>query len=180
MKIYASILFLLVSIIPLAAFSQGYVLDKETIFNDQVEVMIPTNFFLADDELIEARYPDEATRPDIIYTDETETALLSLSMVENSGEKRDTIVKLYKLIKDDIRGNYPTHRFLKTDVIRHRRLGNIEVILPNPEGETLYNMMGFMYVEDQFFSFNFSCPEEDMEKWQNMAREIAENLKLTF
>lgn len=158
--------------------ANNFVLQEETFFNDEVKVMIPTNFFIANEKIVNQRYPDDSTRPQIIYSDESEKTLLSLNISENSGNKRDTIVKLYKLVKDDIRANYPDHKFLKTDVIRNRTLANIEVILPNSDGKMIYNMMAFRYVGGKFFAFNFSCPEREIPKWRNTAREIAENIKI--
>lgn len=180
MKKYTlTFLALILTLIANSSFAQGFILNEEKFFNDEIKVLIPSNFIFADDKLILEKYGNGEQVPKIIYTDNSKRALLSLNMVKNDGN-RDTIVKLYKLVKDDIRSKYPgKHKFLKTDVIRNRRLANIEVILPNNEGDMIYNMMAFIYVGTKFVSLNFSCPQEDIEKWQNTAQEIAKNLKMT-
>lgn len=149
---------------------------EDKIFFEQLIVQVPSNFDKASDEMIEQRYVDEATRPQIILTDPKEEVLLSMSMAKNTGDRK-TVIHLYRAIKNAIREQYPDHQFLKTDVIRNRTLAIIEVLIPNQDGEMLYTVMSFKYVGDQFFSLNFTVPQENAQKWRNTAMEIAENVK---
>ncbi len=154
-----------------------YVLNAQPFFGNQVVVSVPSTFISADDALIKSQYPDADNLPKVVLTDNTKRPLLALNLSRNAGDRED-IVHFFRDVKNDIRTKYPTSRFLKTDVVRNRTLAIIEVVLPNKDGQSLYNMMAFRYVGEKFFFLNFSCPEEDMNLWQNTAREIAENVKI--
>ena len=154
-----------------------YALNAQKFFGNSVTVQIPSTFVNADDKLIKEKYPDSAAYPKAVFTDNTKRPLLALNIIDNSGDRED-IIHFFRDIKNDIRTQYPTSRFLKTDVVRNRSLAIIEVVLPNKDGANLYNMMAFRYVGNNFFFLNFSCPEEDMALWQDTAREIAENVRV--
>lgn len=154
-----------------------YALNPQKFFGNSVEVMVPSTFVTADDLLIQEKFPDKDNYPKIVLTDNSKRPLLSMNITQSDGQSQ-TIIHFFRDIKNDIRTKYPTSRFLKTDVIRNRTLAIIEVILPNKDGQNLYNMMAMRYVGDKFFFLNFSCPEEDMAQWQDSAREIAENIKI--
>lgn len=167
------ILLLVISPYALAQYS----LDEREYFDGKLSVQTPAPFLEASQALIKQRFVDEATRPQIILTDKDERVLMSMSLVPNQGD-RQTLIHFFRDIKNAIRESYPEHQFLKTDVIRNRTLAIVEVLLPNQDGEMLYNMMAFSYVGEDFFSFNFSTPADEIAKWQNTAREIAENIKV--
>ena len=152
-------------------------LEDRYFFDDSVIIRVPQNFNKAPQELIETRFTDENNRPEFVLTDSDQLATLALSIADNVGD-RETIIHFYRDIKNSIRAQHPKHQFLKTDVIRNRTLAIVEVIMPNSEGNEVYNMMAFRYVGERFFFLNFSCPKEEMDKWQNTAREIAETVKV--
>ena len=159
--------------------SYGLALNPQKFFGNVVSVQIPSTFVNADNTFIEEKFPDKENYPKVVMTDFSKRPILSLNITYNADPKRrQTILHFFRDIKNDIRTKYPSSRFLKTDVIRNRTLAIIEVVLPNKDGQSLYNMMAFRYVGDQFFFMNFSCPEEDMAQWQDMAREIAETVKV--
>jgi hypothetical protein len=162
------------------AYRIPFVLDEKPYFGNSVSVLTPSTFKDADAKFISEKFPDKGDNlPKIVMTDGSKRAILSMNIAQNVGD-RESIIHFYRDIKNDIRAQYPTSRFLKTDVIRGRSLGIIEVILPNKDSQNIYNMMAFRYVGEKFFMFNFTCPEEDMPKWQNTAREIAENVKVNY
>jgi len=154
----------------------GYALNPQFFFDNQISVLVPSSFFKAETALVNQRFGNGPNAPKVVLTDKTSRPLIALNMAPNSGD-RESIIHFYRDIKNDIREQFPTARFLKTDVIRNRTLAVIEVIMPDKDGKSIYNMMAFKYVGEQFFFFNFSCPEEDMGMWQNSAREMAENVK---
>ncbi len=152
-------------------------LKEQLFFDNSVSVLIPENFTPADENSIISRFPDEANRPKVVLTDEEGLALISLNIAENTGD-RQTIIHFFRDVKDSLRKTYPEHRIITSDVIRNRTLAYIEVLLPNEEGKMLYNMMGFRYVDKKFFSFNFSCPEDIMKKYQDTVREMVKDIKV--
>jgi hypothetical protein len=155
----------------------GYALNPQFFFDNKVSVLVPSSFFPAETALINQRFGNGANAPKIVLTDKTSRPLIALNFAPNTGD-RESIIHFYRDMKNDMREQFPTARFLKTDVIRNRTLAIIEVILPDKDGKNIYNMMAFRYVDYNFFFFNFSCPEEDMAMWQNSAREMAENIKV--
>jgi hypothetical protein len=169
-------LFLLIIVVSISSLADNSLVDR-IFFDNSVRVAIPMNFMESRPEFIEQKFPNEENRPKIIFNSPDGLAIISLNMVENKGD-RQSIVHFFRDIKNDIRNNYPEHRFLKTDVIRNHSLAIVEVIFPNSEGKNMYNMMAFRYVGTKFFFFNFTCPEEESEKYQNLARDIAENISL--
>lgn len=157
----------------------GYALNPQFFFDNKVSVLVPSSFFPAETAIINQRFGNGVNAPKIVLTDKTSRPLIALNFSANTGD-RDDIIHFYRDMKNDLREQFPTVRFLKTDVIRNRTLAIIEAILPDKDGNKIYNMMAFRYVNDNFFFFNFSCPEEDMGMWQNSAREMAENIKVVF
>ena len=152
-------------------------LIEKKFFENSLSVLIPSSFKKASMELIEQRYPDANTYPKIVLTNETEEVTLAINITENSGD-RESIIHFYRDMKAELAERYPKIRYLKTDVIRNRTLANIEFIVPNKDGENIYNMMAFRYVGKRFAMVNFSAPVKLMSYWQSSARDIAENVKV--
>ena len=142
-----------------------FVLNPQNFFDNSVKALVPSTFKYADADFIKEKFPNKAQNtPKVVMTDGTKRAILALNITQNTGD-RQSIVHFFRDVKNDIRTQYPTSHFLKTDVLHGRSLGFVEVILPNQDGENIYNMMAFRYVGDKFFFLNFTCPEEDMAKW---------------
>lgn len=154
-----------------------YALAPQKFFGNTVSVQMPSTFVAADQNFIAEKYPDPANYPKYVFTDNTKRPMLALNITSNVGD-RQSIVHFFRDMKADLQKAYPTARYLRTDVIRNRTLAIIEVILPNKEGKNIYNMMAFRYVGENFFFLNFSCPQEDIGRWQDTARNIAENVKI--
>lgn len=169
--------FLAILLFPTLVFAANGGLIERIFFNNKVKIAIPENFIKAEDSFINERFPGSENRPKIIYRSEDGLATIALNMTKNSGD-RQSIYHFFRDVKQSIRDNYPEHRFLKTDVIRNRSLAIVEATFPNPGGQIVYNMMAFRYIDDSFFFFNFSCPENEMGQYQHLARDIAENIKL--
>lgn len=145
-------------------------------FDDSVMVGIPNDFTQASEATIDERFPDPINRPKIVFTSPDGLAIISLNMAENQGN-RQSIIHFFRDIKNGIRENYPDNRFLKTDVIRGRSLALIEYTATSPSDQKLYNMMAFRYIGKNFFFFNFSCPVDEMDKYQATARDIAQDIE---
>ncbi len=154
-----------------------YELNDQNFFNNQITIQVPSTFSSASRDQIMENYPDPKNYPKVVLTDRSKRPMLALNITQNVGDRQD-IIHMFRDIKNDIRYNFPSARFLRTDVIRNRTLAIIEVVMPNHQGENVYNMMAFKYVGSQFFFLNFSCPEDDMGTWQDTAREIAETIKI--
>lgn len=166
---------LLLILTPTICFAQE--LKEQLFFENSVAVQIPSNFAPVNEESAKVRFPDEATRPQLIYTDDEGLATIAMSMVPKAPEVK-TIIHFFTDVKNDLRTNHPEHRVITSDVIRNRTLAFIEVMLPNQDGEMLYNMMGFRYIGSKLFTFNFSCPEQEMNKYQDTARDIVKNIRM--
>ncbi|MDX1950352.1 MAG: hypothetical protein SFT90_07665 [Rickettsiales bacterium] len=166
--------FTLVILIPFLSKAAG--LRENLFFENKVSVLIPNDFYEADIKSVAERFPDEANRPQIVLTDADGVALVSMSLVKNVGD-RQTIIHFFRDIKENLRASYPEHRIITSDVIRGRTLAFVEVLIPNQQGEMMYNVMAFRYIGDSFFSFNFSCPKDDMQKYQDNFREVAKSIK---
>ena len=151
-------------------------LDTQAFFDNKISLLIPSSFVQADNNFKAQKFPDRAVFPKLVLTDVTKRPIISLDMASNTGDRTD-LVRFYRDIKNDIRSKFPSSRFLQSDVIKNRTLAIIEVIMPNNEGKNLYNLMAFRYVDNEFFFFNFSCPEEDINDWQDTAREISQSIK---
>ncbi len=166
---------LLFLLMPSVCFAQA--LEEKLFFENSVAVQIPSNFAPASDESVNIRFPDETTRPALVYTDDEGFATIAMSIVPKAPEVK-TIIHFFTDIKNDLRTSHPEHRVITSDVIRNRTLAFIEVMLPNGEGRMLYNMMGFRYIGDKLFTFNLSCPEDEMNKYQDTARDIVKNIRM--
>ncbi len=154
-----------------------YALAPQRFFGNSVSVQIPSTFVAADQNFIAEKYPDPANYPKYVFTDNTKRPMLALNLTSNVGD-RESIIHFFRDMKNDLMKAYPTARFIRSDVIRNRTLAVIEVILPNKNGDNLYNMMAFRYVGNNFFFLNFTCPQADLGIWQDTARNIAENVKV--
>ncbi len=168
--------YLLIIILLFPQISYSANLRENIFFDKKISILIPNNFYEADIKDVESRFPDEANRPKIVLTDADGVALISMNLVKNIGD-RQTIIHFFRDVKEGLRANYPEHRIITSDVIRNRTLAFVEVLLPNQSGDMLYNVMAFRYIGDEFFSFNFSCPKDDMVKYQDDIREAVKSIK---
>lgn len=170
------LLFISIILVNSNAFAEAP-LNYQKFFGNSIQVGIPSDFIEMDATTAAQRYPDSQNRPKKIFMSQDGAATIALNFTPNQGD-RQSIIHFFRDIKNDIRANYPDNRFLMTDVIRNRSLALIEYTATSPAGDKLYNFMAFRYVGDNFFFFNFTCPEGQMDKYQQTAREITQDIEL--
>ena len=165
-------LFLLAS----ATFS-GIELQTKFLLNDQVELKIPKDFEIMNEEMMKLKYPSEK-RPTLVYSNKSGGINVALNLTENKASQdlmlpyKDIFVKTFKSI-------YPSAKWKASGVreINGRKVGFLELITPAIDTK-IYNLMFFTDLNGQLLLCTFNCTEKSVTEWEPIAKEIMQSLKI--
>src|SRR5262245_38814842 len=91
-------------------------LEKRTLIDNKIEILVPKDFKEMSKELIAVKYPGK-NRPNLILTDETNTTNLGFSLLENSADS--TLIEAYKDgIKASYKNKFPSATWISEGVTR--------------------------------------------------------------
>jgi hypothetical protein len=163
-----------------AVYVPSTLLQQVTFFDGLIKVTYPAAFKQIPRNILETRYPDAANRPKIVMAPgDNYNVNFALNLTANEKGDRGSILRFFRDIKQSLRDQYPNEvEFMSNDVENSTSTGYLEVILPNSQRQKIYNLMYFGYIDANFFFMNFSCPVDDMDKWQKTAWAIKESVKL--
>lgn len=172
------LLFIGIIMIPLLSMTIGkFELQVKSLFNDKVELKIPTEFDIMSEELMRVKYPAER-RPTLVYSNESGGINVALNLTQNKANQEliepyvDNFVNTFKKM-------YPTAEWKDSGskVINGKKVGFLKLITPAIDTK-IYNVMFFTDLDGKLLLCTFNCTKKSITDWETTADEIMNSLKI--
>jgi hypothetical protein len=172
MKLF--LLFCLTGIFPLVTFCQE---THQVTFFDKVELTIPVSFTEMSKDDIQEKFT-RGTPPDIVYSEEKGSPSVSISL-KNNKISQESISEYVELIEKSITTPLPVTKIIGKgkELINDRNVGYIILVTPSANGD-IYNYMFFTDLDKKLLLCNFSCMNNAVNKWEDIAKMIVNSLKI--
>ncbi len=157
-------------------------LDKITLvpkllLDNKVELKIPADFGIMNDEMMKLKYPSER-RPTLVYSNTSGGINVAVNLTKSKANQdlittyMDSFVRTFKNI-------YPTAEWKDSGVtvINGRKVGYQELITPALDTK-IYNLMFFTDLDGQLLLCTFNCVEKNIKEWEPYAKEIMQSLTI--
>ncbi|MEO1515040.1 MAG: hypothetical protein AAFV95_08500 [Bacteroidota bacterium] len=148
-----------------------------SLLNDRIELKIPSDFDIMDEETIKMKYPTEQ-RPTLVYTNKRASINVALNLTENPASQE--LMEPYKEgLVQSFQTNYPDAEWKNSEVIEvnGRQIGYLEFVISAPDAK-IYNRMFFTDLDDKLLLCSFNCTLEHVTEWESVSKEIMHSLKL--
>jgi len=150
-------------------------LEKKSIFNDKVEILLPKEFEIMSEEMMAVKYPN-GRRPTLVYTDKTGGINVAFNHTANKitsdqfESYKESLVSMFKNL-------YPSAEWKGTGIkeINGRKVGYIELITPAVDTK-IYNLMFFTDLDGRLLLCTFNCVEKKQADWAESAQQIMNSL----
>ena len=146
-------------------------LEKREILNDKVEILLPKNFGIMPDDMLQLKYPS-ANRPALVYSDEDGTVNIAFNHTANKASQKE-IEKYKDVFVSTFKSSYPTAVWGEKGVkeINGRKVGFLEVTTPAIDTK-IYNLLFFTDVEGKLLICTFNCTSKKKSAWVESAKKI--------
>lgn len=146
------------------------------LFEEKLQMRMPELFQEMHPELATLKYPSER-RPAIIYTDESTTINLALTITNHDLDEEE-VEEFQESMVDVLQQTQPSAKWLDEGItlVNDVSIGFIEIITPSLDGD-IFNLMFFTPIADKALMGTFNCMEEDMEAWRPVAKAMLETLQ---
>ena len=159
-----------------ATFS-GIELQTKLLLNDQVELKVPKDFEIMNEEMMKVKYPSER-RPNLVYTNKSGGINVALNLTKNKASQ-DLILPYKDNFVNTFKNMYTSAEWKASGVkeINGRKVGFLELITPAVDTK-IYNLMFFTDLNGQLLLCTFNCTEKSITEWEPTAKEIMQSLKI--
>jgi len=159
------------------AFTLPVELEKKSLLDDKVELLVPQDFEIMSEEMMKTKYPSER-RPTLVYTNESGGINVALNLTQNPADQG--ILSLYKdNFVQSFKNAYPSAEWKDSGMkeINGKQVGYLELVTPALDTE-IYNLMFFTNLDGKLLLCTFNCTKKSMEEWTPTAKEIMNSLKI--
>ena len=152
-------------------------LEKRTILNDKVEVLIPKEFQIMSEEMMKAKYPSER-RPTLVYSDKTGGINVAFNHTLNKATQQQ--IEPYKeSLLLTFKNLYPSADWKSSGVkkINDKKVGYLELVTPAIDTK-IYNLIFFTDLDGRLLLCTFNCVEGKQKDWAKAAQQIMNSLRV--
>jgi hypothetical protein len=152
-------------------------LVSKLFFGNKIELKVPKTFDEMSEEMAKAKYPS-STEKAVVYTNPQGSINVAIKITKNRA-KQEEMDNCKSAMVQAFRQSYPTAEWKETGVkvINGRKVGYLKLITPAVDTK-VYNQLFFTDFEGELLIGTFNCTEKEMKKWQPVAEEIMNSLKL--
>jgi hypothetical protein len=152
-------------------------LAKRSILDDKVEILLPTDFEIMSEEMMQWKYPSEQ-RPTLVYTDETGGVNVAFNHTTSTVEEAE-FESLKNYLVSTMKNKYPTAKWKGTGIqtIHGRKVGYLELITPAIDTD-IYNLLFFTTLDGRLLICTFNCVARKQKVWLEPAQEIMHSLTI--
>jgi len=170
-------LFLLLLLLPVCSIAQ-IKLEKRSLLNDKIELLVPDNFKPMTSYAITQKYPNSGQPPNLALTDEKSDVdliiVLTPQFIQPSqmGQFKDFMIRTLK------RG-HPDAKWLDNGVrtVNGKNVGYFKLVT-NAADQKKFVYYFFTDMDGKVLMFTFNCTESLLPKWKNTAEAIVASLKV--
>jgi hypothetical protein len=168
---------LLLLLLPTAVFSQ-IKLEKQSLLDNKIELLIPVNLEPISQRMMEAKYPNMSIKPDVILSDKN--GEIGLTITFSKSKIEESQLALFKDFQINlIKSKHPEMQLSKSDVkiINSKHVGYFKFITDAID-QKIYNCYFFTELNNRVLLITFNCIEKESSKWDSTVDEIINSLKL--
>jgi hypothetical protein len=167
----------LLSAILLSWTFQTIELETKQILNDKVEILLPKNFGIMPDDMLQIKYPS-ANRPTVVYSDENGTVNIAFNHTTSRASQKE-IEKYKDVFVSTFKSSYPTAVWGEKGVkeINGRKVGFLEVTTPAIDTK-IYNLLFFTDLDGKLLICTFNCTSKKKSAWAESAKKIFNSLTI--
>jgi hypothetical protein len=169
-----SFLFMVLTI----GFQSGIELEKRSLLNNRIEMLIPKHFKQMSAEMLDLKYPKSSSRPTFVLTNETGGVNVGLNHMSNPANP--TLIESYKnMVKAQFEKAFPT-AIWKGDGVRTingKQVGYVKFIADAID-QKVYNYIFLTDLDDKLLCGTFNCVERLLPEWEKASEEIVNSLRV--
>ncbi|HEY8935984.1 MAG TPA: hypothetical protein VIM65_12220 [Cyclobacteriaceae bacterium] len=170
-------LILLLSVILISWTTPIIELEKRKILGDKVEILIPKEFEVMSEDMMNLKYPSNR-RPTLVYTDKTGGINIAFNHTASKATQqqidayKDNFVSTFKNL-------YPSAEWIGTGTkeINGRKVGYMELLTPAVDTK-IYNLMFFTDLDGRLLLGTFNCVDKKQSDWTEPAKQIMNSLTI--
>lgn len=146
--------------------------SAEKLFDDQVEIVLPTSFIDMPQAVVKVKYPSEY-RPPIIKTSLNGTANFTFNLFDILIEGSDGLEEVsahFQLVLKQVNPAIKIHNY--DEVIcedQHHRFFSYKSYGLDMQ---MYNLIGVTPIKNKILQTCFNCPYEERELWEQIAQQV--------
>lgn len=165
-------------ILTLTSWQSGEIkLEKKTLLNGKVEILLPKEFNVMPENMLKLKYPS-TQRPTLVYSDED--GKINVAFNHTISKATQQQIDSYKdYFISTFKKSYPSAEWIGSGVkkINERNVGYLEVITPAIDTQ-IYNLLFFTDLDERLLLTTFNCTIDEKEKWFDTAHKIMSSLSL--
>ena len=152
-------------------------LEKRTILDGKVELLLPKDFKPMTSEMLDFKYKG-ANRPKLVYTNEDATVNIAFSMLPNDANANQ-IEDFKDAIKSSFQKSFPDAACMDDGIktINGKKVGYLKLIT-NAIDQKVYNSLFLTDCEGRLLIGTFNCTEKLMADWLDTSESIIESIKM--
>ncbi|OEF99577.1 hypothetical protein BHF71_08500 [Vulcanibacillus modesticaldus] len=157
--------------------SENIELERNTLLNGKLSILIPKSFNIMTDEEIKQANPNIENVP-IIYANKEGTVNIIFTYTTDQVTEEDITT-----LKDEIANNidqiHPLAKLIEESLtdINGKVIGIVEIITPGKYTE-VYSLILFTDLEERLLTINISLPKDQIGQWKPIIDQIINSLEV--
>ncbi len=151
---------------------------SEKLFNEQVEILLPTSFIDMPQAVAQVKYPSEY-RPPIIKTSLDGTANFTFNLFDIQTEGSDGLEEVtahFQLVLKQVNPILKIHNY--NEVTCEGQSYRLFSYKSYGLDMQIYNLMCVTPIRDKVLQGSFNCPYEEHEPWKKIAQQVFLSIRI--
>lgn len=152
-------------------------LKNRKVLNNKLSILLPSDFDLMPEEMLNIKYPIESHRPTEVYTNMNGTVNVAFNFTKNNATKGDLLG--YKSLFEQQFSSNPQIDFRKSKLKQINGQDFIIIEFVTPAVDThIYNKLFITSLNSRLLICTFNCTLELFEIWESTSNEIVNSVKI--
>ncbi len=150
-------------------------LEKRTVLDGKVEVLLPKDWKPMKEELIKKKYPG-ARPPKLVYSDISGAVSIAFNHTDSKANPA-TLDKYREVLKEGLKSAYPDASWEDEGIreLNGKKVGFFKVTTDTPD-DRIYNYMLFTDLNGTLLICSFNCTQGRLKTWKPVAEQIMGSL----
>jgi hypothetical protein len=154
------------------------VLEKRTLLNGKIEMLIPKEFKVMESDVLKIKYTGNM-KPELVLTNENATTTIALTFIAARADS--SLIQPYtENIMQTYKKGYPTATWHKNGVrsINGKKVGYIILSHDAQDKTKVFDYLFLTDVDGKLLVGSFNCEEKERTKWESVGEQIVTSLKV--
>lgn len=150
-------------------------LEKRTVLDGKVELLLPKDWKPMKEELIRKKYPG-ARPPKLVYSDISGAVSIAFNHTDSKANAA-TLEKYKEVLKEGLKSAYPDATWEEEGIreLNGKKVGYFKVTTDTPD-DRIYNYMLFTDLNGTLLICSFNCTQGRLKTWKPLAEQIMGSL----